>query len=40
MEDVSFNAHRLSGTTVEVTGEYVRAHTGDGHWTRGLECRV
>jgi hypothetical protein len=29
MEDVSFNAHRLKGTTVEVTGEYVRAHTGD-----------
>ena len=29
MEEVSFNAHRLSGTTVEVTAEYVHAHTGE-----------
>jgi len=29
MEDVSFNAHRLSGTELEVDAKYVLAHTGD-----------
>ena len=29
MEDVSFNAHRLSGTKLEVDAKYVLAHTGD-----------
>ena len=29
MEEVSFNAHRMKGTTVTVDAEYVRAHTGE-----------
>ena len=29
MEEVSFNAHRLKGTTVKVDATYVKAHTGD-----------
>ena len=29
MEEVSFTAHRLSGTTVSIDAAYVRAHTGD-----------
>lgn len=29
MEETSFNAHRLNGTTVTVDADYVRRHTGD-----------
>lgn len=29
MEEVSFTAHRLSGTEVVVDAAYVRAHTGE-----------
>ena len=28
MEEVSFNAHRLSGTSLAINAQYVRGHTG------------